>query len=139
MNLIERRNATMAVWQRFRRRAFDWKTGGTCIHLARAQMVAMGHKPPRIPPFRSALGARRAMDRAGFADLGAMLESLMLPEIAPAHMWVGDLAILPGHGDGFDAIGIWSGAEILGYHANDPSGIKAVMDAMGGVTRAFRL
>lgn len=118
MRLDERARRTEAVIARFRARAFGWNTGGTCLHLARAQMRAMGHKPPTIPHFYSAVGARRALLATGYTDLTALLDS-MLPQIAPAAMWVGDLAVMDsGEDDPFDAIVVSAGRLMVGYHAD---------------------
>jgi hypothetical protein len=128
MRLDERAAATAAVIARFRARPFGWEKGGTCIHLARAQMRALGHRPPAIPRFYSAVGARRALEATGFKDLSSLLDSL-LPRIAPAAMWVGDLAVMDsGEGDLFDAIvvstgqtgsgAIGGGQMMAGYHAD---------------------
>lgn len=118
MRLDERARRTEGVIARFRTRAFGWDAGGTCIHLARAQMRAMGHRPPVIPRFYSVLGARRALKASGHADLLALLDS-MLPRIAPAAMWVGDLALMEsGADDPFDAIVVSAGRLMAGYHAD---------------------
>ncbi len=116
MNLHERAVATQVVVDRFRARPFGWATGGTCIHFARAQMKALGHRPPTMPRFQSAIGARRALRASGHADLAQLLDAL-LPRIAPAAMWVGDLALMRGDGD-FDAIVVSAGRLMAGYHAD---------------------
>ncbi len=113
--LHERAAATQAVVDRFRVRPFGWANGGTCIHLARAQMRALGHRPPPIPRFRSAIGARRALLVAGHRDLAALFDS-MLPQIAPAAMWVGDLALMRGDAN-FDAVVVSTGRLMAGYHS----------------------
>lgn len=114
MNLVERVAATEAVIARYRSKPFDWATSGTCIHLARAQVLAMGHRAPRVPAFRSAVGAAKALRGSGFEGLEQLLDSI-LPRIAPASMLVGDLALMPG-GGGFDAIVIAAGGKVIGYH-----------------------
>ncbi|WP_336974160.1 DUF6950 family protein [Sphingobium aromaticiconvertens] len=124
-DLIRRADATRKTLAKYRRRAFDWRGRSTCIHLARYHLRNMGHTPPPVPDFRSALGARRALDRLGFADLAALFDS-MLPRIAPAAMLVGDLAVLQGD-EGFDSIVVSAGGKLLGYHADDGSGIKPLM------------
>ncbi|MEP9401853.1 DUF6950 family protein [Sphingomonas silueang] len=116
MNLHARAVATQATIDRFRMRPFGWAKAGTCIHLARAQMRALGHRPPPIPRFRSAIGARRALLETGHKDLASLLDSL-LPRIAPASMWVGDLALMQGDGE-FDAIVVSAGRLMAGYHAD---------------------
>lgn len=114
MNLAERVAATETVIARYRNKPFDWGTTGTCIHLARMQMIAMGHKAPSVPAFRSAIGAGKALKKAGFDTLADLLDTL-LPRIPPAAMLVGDLAIMPG-GSGFDAVVIGAGGKVIGYH-----------------------
>jgi len=116
VNLHDRATATQGVVDRFRVRPFGWATGGTCIHLARAQMRALGHRPPAIPRFRSAIGARRALAATGHTDLAGLFDAL-LPRIAPAAMWVGDLALMAGT-DGFDAVVVSAGRLMAGYHAD---------------------
>lgn len=118
MNLVERVAATEAVIARYRAKPFDWATRATCIHLARAQARAMGHKPPSIPDFRSPLGARTALRSTGHETLEALLDSLFV-RIAPAAMLVGDLALLEGEPP-FDAIVINAGGAAFGWHEETP-------------------
>lgn len=134
--------ATERTLDRYRARAFDWKSGNTCIHLARAQARNFGHTVPRMPPIRSALSARTALKATGFGSLEALLDSLF-PRIAPAAMLIGDLAMTPGEDDdaaGFGAIYLFDGYHtLLGWHGTDPSGIRPVVRAMDQVTAAWRL
>lgn len=124
--------------RKYRQRAFDWN-GATCIHLLRTQMVNMGHRPPRLPAFRSMPGAIRAMRAAGFADVAAICAGQRLMAIAPAAMLVGDVALLPGD-DGLDAVVICAGGKMLGWHsASDGSGIVPIAEAVGAITSAWRL
>ncbi len=117
LNLEERRVRTEAVVARFRARPLDWRRASTCLHLARAQLRAMDHRPPSIPDFRSARGALTALRKAGFADLVALLDSIV-PRIAAAEMLVGDLAALDGTPP-FHSIVVHAGmGKVLGYHAD---------------------
>lgn len=116
LDLEQRRVRTERVVARFRDRPFSWTGRRTCLHLARAQMVALGHKPPKLPDLRSMLAARRALAATGHADIMELLDGL-LPRIAPAGMLIGDLALMEG-GDGFDAVVIAAGGKVLGYHAD---------------------
>lgn len=124
-DLLRREEATRKTLEMFRERPFDWAKGGTCLHLARAQLLHMGHVPPAIPQLRSALGAKRALKRRGFADLSALLDSI-LPRIAPAQAWLGDLVLMDGD-EGFDTIYINAGGKLLGYSERDPSGVRPML------------
>lgn len=132
-DLAQRVDATEKVVARFRGRPFDWRDRRTCIHLARAQARALGHRPPAIPDFRSALGAKTALKATGHPTLEALLDSLF-PRIAPAAMWVGDLALMEG-GDGFDAIVICAGSKMIGYHDDHLAG--GIVNLMGAGARPF--
>lgn len=134
-DLNRRAEATRQTLAKYRALPFDWKRRVTCIHLARHHMRNMGYKPPPIPAFQSPLGARRALAKAGFADMAALLDSL-LPRIAPASAWVGDLALLEGD-DGFDSIVIHAGGKWLGYHSDDLSSIKPLV--VSEIKGAWRL
>lgn len=126
-DLEERRRRTEGVIARFRDRPFSWTGRRTCLHLARAQMKAMGHHPPKMPDLRSALTARRALAASGHEDLEQLLDSL-LPRIAPAEMWLGDLALMPGEAP-FDAVVINVGGKVFGY-AEGYDGLQ-VIEPMG--------
>ena len=97
LNAVERTAATEKVIARFRNRPFGWATRRTCIHLARAQARALGHRPPAIPDFRSPKGAKTALKAQGHETLEQLLDSLF-PRIPPLSAWVGDLVILAGSG-----------------------------------------
>ena len=112
--LVARVAATERAVARFRGRPFGWETRRTCIHLARAQARALGHRLPAIPDFRSPRGARTALRAQGCETLDQLLDRFF-PRIAPLAAWVGDLVIMAG-GDEFDGIGIVAGGKILGYH-----------------------
>ncbi len=76
----------------------------------------MGHTLPSIPDIRSATGARRALAATGHTDLASLLDGLF-PRIAPASMWIGDLALMEG-ADGLGGIVIAVGGKVMGYHAD---------------------
>lgn len=137
MPLNERADRTTAVAARFRKRAFDWRQRSTCIHLARAQARALGHRPPSIPDFRSAIGARTALRATGHETLEALLDSMFI-RIAPAAMWVGDLALVPGDA-GFDAIAVSAGDGTLLMYHKGADGLCNVKAALPHVIAAWRL
>lgn len=138
MNLAERVAATNKTLAKFKGRAFDWKTGATCVHLLRAQLLAMGHKPPRVPQFQSAFGAKKALERMGHADLSSLLDG-MLMRVPVARMIVGDVALLPGEAP-FDAVVIYAGgAKVFGWHGADPEGrLQAIELNIGDYLGAWR-
>jgi hypothetical protein len=132
---VEATRKTLAKYSR----PFDWRGRMTCIHMARTQLRNMGHRPPPIPDFRSAIGARSALKKAGFGDIATLFDS-MLPRISPAEMWVGDLALLPGD-EFFGSICISDTAgKLIGWHEDDPSGVRPqlVLD-LRSVTGAWRV
>lgn len=139
MTLAERAQATEAVIARFRDKPFDWRTTGTCVHLFRAQAVAMGHKLPPIKQFRSPLSAKRALVALGHDSVTALIDAL-LPgaRIAPAEMIVGDVGVLPGE-QGLDAVVICAGSKVLGWHGEDPSRLVPIEVCRGAFTGAWRL
>lgn len=92
-DLLRRQNGVAATLGKFRNKAFDWKAGFTCVHLARFHLRAMGHKPPKLPPIRSALAARRALDERGWPTVSAMLAAFVEP-VQAAAMLPGDLAVI---------------------------------------------
>jgi hypothetical protein len=135
-DLARRAAETQKVVDRFRSRPFDWGKRATCIHLARAQMRALGHRPPAVPDFRSARGALTALNKTGHESLEQLLDA-MLPRIAPLSMIVGDLALVPGEVP-FDALAISAGGTLLMYH-QDANGLANVKDALLNVKAAWRL
>lgn len=141
LSLAERAVRTETVLAQFRARAFDWD-GASCIHLARAQAVAMGHDVPRLRPIRSAIGARRALIAQGYDRVEDLLDSLF-PRIGALSMLLGDLCAVPGEdddGQGFPALFIADGAgNLMGWHAADPSRVVPVKQALGAVSAAWRL
>ncbi len=133
LDLAGRVAATEKAIARFRGKPFDWRDRRTCIHLARAQARAMGHRPPAVPDFRSPRGAKTALKATGYNTLEALLDS-MFPRIAPAAMWVGDLALMEG-GDGFDAIVVSAGGKMIGYHADHLA--EGIVNLVGVGERPF--
>lgn len=100
-------------------------------------MRALGHKPPPLPDFRSAIGARTALRKTGHASLEALLDA-MLPRIAPAAMLVGDLALVPGEPPFDAALGVWAGDTLLMYH-EEADALANVKDAMPQIVAAWRV
>jgi hypothetical protein len=121
MKLTERTKRLEKTLSKFRNRAFDWSNGATCIHVFRTHLKNMGHKVPAVPKFTTALGAKRAMDGAGFESLEQMADSF-LERIPPASMLIGDIALMDGE-EMFDALVISAGpgGKVLGWHQEAPA------------------
>lgn len=67
----------------------------------------------------------KALKGAGFDTIEALLDS-MLPRIAPAATWVGDLVLLDGEPP-FDCIAVQAGGALLGYHEDAAGGIAPLV------------
>jgi len=131
--LLKRQHATQATLDKYRDVPFDWAEGKTCLHMARFHLRQMGHRPEGLPRIRSAIGARRALDLRGWANVGDMLDAL-LPKISSAQLWLGDLAMLDS-GDGFGAIVISLGGKVMGWHEDYPGMTPMETHAFAGAWR----
>jgi hypothetical protein len=140
MNLAERAAATQATYNRYLAKPFSWR-GATCVHVLRFHLRQMGHRPPPMPQFRSAIGATTALKAQGVHGLPGLCMKLGLAPIAPAEMIVGDVAIVPGDDgrtDGiFAALVICAGNKFMGWHGA-ADGFQPIDDLMPHVKTAFR-
>ena len=133
-DLIRRRDATEKTRKKYVNKEFSWKDGISCIHMIRSHALNMGHKPPKLPRIRSAIGAKRALKQNDWASVSEMMDA-HFARIAPAQMMLGDVAALPSE-DGFGALIICAGHKMLGYHDADLSGLKnIVVDEFDGAWR----
>lgn len=132
---------------KFRHRAWDWKTGVTCVHMLRFHLWKMGHRPEPMPRIRSMVAAKRGLAERGCRDVSDLLDAQPgLVRIAPAQMLLGDLATVPGEDGpgGLGAIFICDGSQkLMGWHAGGPelglTGICNVIipfDQLDGAWRA---
>lgn len=95
--MIRRHGATAATMNKYRKRDFDWARAATCLHMGFFHLGRMGHRRPDIPPFRSALGAAKALKASPFATTAEVIDSLRsVTRIAPAALLLGDLAAIRG-------------------------------------------
>ena len=139
MTLAERAAATEKVIIKFREKPFDWRHAATCVHLARAQIVAMGGKVPPIPRFQSPLAAKRSLRKLGHKSVLELLDSVLEGQrIPPAAMIVGDIGLLPGE-DGLDAVVIAAGHKVIGWHGSDLSRLQVIEVNRGDLIAAWRL
>jgi len=113
--MLKRREVTQATLEYFASKPFGWSTGGTCVHLVRKQLVGMGHKPPPMKAFRSAITAKKALQSKGWKNLAEMMDGL-LPAIAPARAIVGDVVEMPSDDEAFGALAVVIGnGRLMGY------------------------
>lgn len=111
MNELERRRVALeATLTKYRNRPLDYVTAD-CVRMIRYHLMQMGHKPPALPRYRSALGARRAAIQAG--GLLAAFDAI-LPRIPYSRMLPGDIAVIEG--DGMDCAVICLGHKVFGWH-----------------------
>lgn len=132
-----RKRATKKTLAEYRNKAFDWSAGVTCVHLCWAHLKHMGHRPPKLPKFDSALAAKRALGEAGFGSVTALLDS-MLERIPPAFMRLGDVAVVEGS-DGMDSIVICTGPLALLGWLPDGSKMEVYLGNIADVTGAWRV
>lgn len=136
-DLLRRQAATAATLSRYRHKAFDWRSGVTCVHLARFHLKQMGHKVPTVPRFRSEFAGLRAMKTRGWENVSDMLDS-MLDRISPAAMMLGDLVVLESS-DGIGSIMVSAdSSKLLGWRedADQMIVLDVAPHELGGAWRA---
>lgn len=110
---------TQATLDHWRDRPFAWGKAD-CVKMAAHHLHAMGHRVrfTKAGSYSTALGAKRALRRAGYPSLSAALDGHFLPRIPYAMALEGD--IVAGAGDGpFEALGIVLGnGALLGFHVD---------------------
>ncbi len=115
--MVRRVTATQATLDRFQGKPFVWGRAD-CARLAIFHVKQFGWKLRigKAGAYSSALGARRALGRAGFTTLAEAIDAHGLPRIAPAAAKAGDLVELPSD-DPVGAIGVALGnGRVLGWH-----------------------
>lgn len=123
MDLIARHRITVETQRRWQGRAFAWGTAD-CARLVLCHLKRCGAPVPigKAGTWRTALGAARALARAGFANLGEALDAAPLVRIAPAAVMLGDVVQLPSP-DRFEALGIALGnGRVLAWIDDDNHG-----------------
>ena len=136
---------TESVLELVRESPFDW-AGANCIRLARAQAAAMGHDVPKVPNFKSATGALRALKKQGANSTTELLDQWFDRHPAPAFARVGDLVLLAGETDEGEpdetlgAIGIADGrGNVFAWHPDKPDGLAVIKWAQGNIIAAWKV
>ncbi len=132
--MLLKRNAALAkTMAKYRGKKLDWGKVD-CLKMLRSHLVAMGHRGlPKIPAYRDAQGALKALAASG-GDLEAILDGI-LPRIAPAAMLPGDVALMPGD-QGLDAIVINVGRKVIGWHADSDEMVVVIPHKIKAAWRA---
>lgn len=124
MTDLERRQKALEITiAKYRGRRCDYRSAD-CIRMARFHLIQMGHKPPPLPRYQSAIGARRALANAG--GMIAIFDAL-LPRIAPAAMLPGDIAVAAG--DEAEAALIMHEYKMIGWHQDVDEAVFMTVDA----------
>ena len=136
--MLKRVAVAQACVAKFDGQAFAWGECD-CARLAAFALQGLGYKPSyaRFGRYRSALGARRALRREGFADTTDWIDSIHgLARIAPAAALPGDIVGLPGE-EGWTALTVALGnGRLLGFHL-EAAGC-AVVQPLSAPTHAWR-
>lgn len=120
-SLLARRDAAQAAIDAFLGRPFAWGEAD-CVRLAATVLAHHGLATDlnRAGRWNSALKARRALKRLGYAGLGEAVDGQGLPRIGHASHLVGDLIGLPA-GEGWDlSLGVAVGnGRVLAFSPHD--------------------
>lgn len=111
--LVQRGFATQQTLDSFRTTKFIWGQAD-CIVMARAHLERFGYELPKLPAYRSAIGAKKALKTMGAGSTVDLIDQY-LDQIAPANMLVGDLAALEGE-HGLEGIAVCNGNMVSGWH-----------------------
>lgn len=139
-DLLRRQRATAATMAKYRKRAWSWADGVTCVHMARFHLRRAGHKVEPMPRVRSLVAARRALDERGCADVADLLDRQPgLARIAPAAMLLGDLATVPGDEGGIGTIMVCAGPHKLIGWREDAVGMVVLDVGLHEISGAWRI
>ena len=141
---LERRRRAIATTRK-RWEAKPHRFGAAdCVKVGAAHVRNMGHRKglglAKAGTYRNAIGAKRALQRAGFDGVADALTAAGFAEIAPAAALPGDLLIADGS-HGLDAVGIVIAQDtLLGYHEEHlEAGLQVLRFDPATQSRAFRL
>lgn len=137
-DMQRRAAAAQATLDRFAGKAFAWNAQD-CVRMAAFHLRRLGHKPQlaRAGSYRCALGARRALARAGHDSIAAAIDALGLPRIPMAAAIVGDVGMLPSDAETDAALGAvivcLGNGRWLGFAADAGHRCVVFQPVLGGV------
>ena len=104
--MVRRVTAAQATLDHWQGVPFQWGKAD-CVRMAVFHLKQLGHKVTlaKAGAYSSALGAKRALVRSGYADLPGAMDAHGFARIPPAAALAGDVLLLPGE-DGFGALAI---------------------------------
>lgn len=114
--LIRRQQAVAFILKKYKSASCDF-VRADCVRMLRTLLVKLGYsRLPRLPRYDTLAGAVRALRERGWNSTPELIDEI-LPgrRIAPAEMWLGDVAVAPdesGLGAIWVAIG---GGRMLGW------------------------
>ncbi|MGT2515663.1 DUF6950 family protein [Sphingomonas panni] len=115
---VRRQQAATLTVARFRGAALVYGKND-CVRLGAFVLRKMGHKVKlaQAGSYKSMRGARRALDRAGYATIADALDAMGLQRIPPAAALPADLVLIPGEGPFGGSLTMALGnGRVLGYH-----------------------
>ena len=142
-DMERRRRAVAATRKRFEGKPHRFGVND-CVKAGAAHVRNMGHRKAlglaKAGSYKNAIGAKRALQRAGFGSVADALTAAGFPEIAPAAALPGDLLIASGT-HGLDAVGVLIAHDTLfGYLEDDfAAGMQILRFDPVTQSRAFRL
>lgn len=131
-NLQFRAEATEATRKKFYGRPFKWGSVD-CVKMARFHAVKMKHRPPKMPPYTTEIGALRAIKKTGFDSVDDIFSS-MFPPINLAKAQLGDFVLAEGQ-NGVDAVFIFLGRKMMGFHEEADELVVVIPDKVKSVYR----
>jgi hypothetical protein len=118
VSLLARTEIAQATLDRFKGHPLTYGRHD-CVQMAAFHLRASGYRVllSKGGRYRSAIGAVRALRRAGYQDLFGALDDLGLVRIAPAAAIVGDIVALPSEEEILPALTIALGnGRVIGWH-----------------------
>lgn len=135
--LLEVRTAAaQATLSRFLDQPFQWGKND-CARMVAYHLRKLGYpvQLAKAGTYKSAIGARRALQRLGFGHLREAVDSYGLSRIPPAAAIIGDVIELPAD-DALGALGVALGnGRVLAYHQD---AVGAVVIQPTGYVTAWR-
>ena len=114
---IRRAKAAQATLDKFKDRPFAWGVRD-CARLVAFHLRLCGYQV-KLPPsgsYRTLLGARKALAKAGYGSIPEALDAFELDRITPAGAVAGDIIQWPSEND-LAALGVALGnGRIVAYH-----------------------